>query len=174
MKNNSFFRKIKIIGFLIVSIFVLQTISINSYTNSVGDFLSIKKVMATSTDLCSAGVSSTNGICATCYNSNSNTDNCLIENQSGSSSPTCTQKSCNFVSNYINPTINLLSSIVGLVIVASIIVGGIQYSSSGGDPQKAAKAKTRITNSLIAFLAFIFLYAFLQFIIPGGLLSQSK
>jgi hypothetical protein len=72
------------------------------------------------------------------------------------------------VKKYLNPAINLFSALVGVVVVMSIIIGGIQYSSSAGDPQKAAKAKGRILNAIIAILAYAFLYGFLQFIIPGG------
>jgi hypothetical protein len=57
---------------------------------------------------------------------------------------------------------------VGIIVVISLIMGGIEYSTSEGDPQKSAKAKRRITNTLIALIAFFFLYAFLQFLIPNG------
>lgn len=72
---------------------------------------------------------------------------------------------------YINPLINVLSALVGLVIVASIIYGGIQYASSEGDPGKVTAAKQRITNSLIALVAYILLFGFLNFLIPGGILN---
>jgi hypothetical protein len=77
---------------------------------------------------------------------------------------------CDLISNYINPAIAFLSALVGVAVVASMVIGGIQYSSSGGDPSKAAAAKNRIRNSLIALIVFIFLFALLNFLIPGGLL----
>lgn len=64
--------------------------------------------------------------------------------------------------------INALSGIVGVVVVIMIIIGGIQYSSAGSDPQKIASAKSKIVNALLALLVFIFLYAFLQWVVPGG------
>ena len=66
--------------------------------------------------------------------------------------------------------INTLSALVGLTVVIMIIVAGIQYSSAGDDPQKTAQAKSRIVNAIIALVTFIFMYAFLQWIIPGGVL----
>jgi hypothetical protein len=77
--------------------------------------------------------------------------------------------SCNLATSYLQPTLDLLSGIVGIVVVISLIMGGIEYSTSEGDPQKSAKAKRRITNTLFALIAYFFLYAFLQFLIPGGL-----
>ena len=80
-----------------------------------------------------------------------------------------TDNQCGLIEKYFNPFIKLLSIIVGIVVVISIIVGGIQYAGSAGDPQKAAQAKARIFKTVFALIAFIFLYAFLQFIVPGGI-----
>lgn len=75
---------------------------------------------------------------------------------------------CDLITDYVKPTINLLVAVVGIGAVISIIVGGIQYSSSGGNPQKSSAAKDRIRNSVIGLLAFLFLYAMLNFLVPGG------
>ncbi len=74
------------------------------------------------------------------------------------------------INRYVNPIINFLSIMVGLVVTIAITVGGVQYSSAGGDPQKVAKAKSRITNGILALLAFLFLWVFLQWVVPGGFL----
>jgi hypothetical protein len=81
----------------------------------------------------------------------------------------CDSDHCDLVALYINPAINMLSILVGLVAAASLVMGGVQYASSSGDPQKTGAAKARITNTLLAFAAYLFLYAFLNFLIPGGL-----
>lgn len=81
----------------------------------------------------------------------------------------CDDSHCDLVALYVNPFINVLSVIVGLVAAGSLVLGGIQYTASSGDPQKTSAAKTRITNTLLAFVAYAFLYAFLNFLIPGGL-----
>jgi hypothetical protein len=82
---------------------------------------------------------------------------------------TTSSKQCDFVAKYVNPAIALLSVAFGLFATISIILGGIAFATSAGDPQKASKAKARITNTVIAVVAYMFLYAFLQFLIPGGL-----
>lgn len=73
------------------------------------------------------------------------------------------------INKYVNPVVNLLAVIVGVVVLGSIIAGSIQYSASGGDPGKVSAAKKRILNAVLALAGFIFLYAFLQWVIPGGL-----
>jgi hypothetical protein len=70
---------------------------------------------------------------------------------------------------WLETAINFFSAIVGIVVVISIIIGGVQYSTAGSDPKKVAEAKGRIFNALIALLAFIFLYSFLQWLVPGGI-----
>lgn len=65
--------------------------------------------------------------------------------------------------------INVLSAMVGITVVIMVIIGGIQYSASGDDPQKVQEAKKKISNALLALVAFIFMYAFLQWVVPGGL-----
>ena len=80
-------------------------------------------------------------------------------------------KGCTLFTKYLNPFIKLLSALAGISVVIGIIVGGIQYSMSGGDPQKTAKAKRVIRNSIVALLVFLFLGTLLKFLIPGtGLL----
>ncbi len=64
--------------------------------------------------------------------------------------------------------IRFLTNGVGLVVVGSIIVGGIQYTMSRGDPQATARAVERIRNSFFAFLLFLFAFAILNFVVPAG------
>ena len=76
---------------------------------------------------------------------------------------------CGITAVIINIT-NLLSALVGVVTIIMIIIGGIQYSASSGDPNAANAAKKRITNALLALVIFGFIYAFLQWVVPGGAL----
>ncbi|MGZ6005339.1 MAG: pilin [Candidatus Saccharimonadales bacterium] len=79
---------------------------------------------------------------------------------------------CDFIAKYVNPGINLLTASFGLIAVISLIIGGINYSTSEGDPQKTSRAKKRILNTIVAVVAYLFLYAFLNFLIPGGLFTK--
>ncbi len=84
---------------------------------------------------------------------------------------TCTGGDCSgLITKYVNPFIKLMSGLVGIAVVVSIVVGGIQYSSAGGDPSKVVAARKRITNAIIALLAYLFMFAFLQWLLPGGII----
>lgn len=78
---------------------------------------------------------------------------------------------CDLINNYINPAINFMIAFVGLGVTIAIVYGGIEYGSSGGDPAKAASGKNHIRNAIFTLIAFFFLYALLNFLIPGGVNS---
>jgi len=81
----------------------------------------------------------------------------------------CSSSNCNLIQEYVVPTINLLSVAFGLIAVISLLLGAINYIASEGDPQKVSRAKMRIRNTIFSIVAFMFLYAFLNFLIPGGI-----
>lgn len=83
----------------------------------------------------------------------------------------CTKGNCDLVKTYVDPFINVLAAAVGVVVTISIVIGGIQYSSSAGDPGKMQAARRRITNAIVALIGFFLFYAVLQWLIPGGFLN---
>lgn len=100
----------------------------------------------------------------------SQTNVCPGNDTAGSDTVKCTDvNDCDVIKKYINPAVNFLAALFGLIVMISIVIGGIQYSTSAGDPQKASAARARIRNAIIALIAFILLYAGLNFLLPGGL-----
>lgn len=100
--------------------------------------------------LCSGHQTSSTNSRGTCTESNLNESNCGII-------------------YYINMFINILSAMVGIVVTGVIIWGGIIYSTSKGDPGKVAEGKKKIMNGIMSLAMFIFAYAFLQWVVPGGI-----
>lgn len=70
---------------------------------------------------------------------------------------------------YIIVITNVLAALVGVVVLFSVVMGGIQYSTAGANPKIVAMARKRIINALLALAVFVFMYAFLQWLVPGGL-----
>ena len=69
----------------------------------------------------------------------------------------------------IQKVVDVLSAGVAIVVVAMIIVGGIQYAIAGDNSSAVSAAKKRIINALIALFAFIFMFSFIEWLIPGGI-----
>lgn len=67
--------------------------------------------------------------------------------------------------------IRFLTVGVGLIIVGSLIVAGIQYTTSRGDPQATAAAISRIKSNITAFLIYVFSFALLNYLIPRGFIG---
>jgi hypothetical protein len=73
----------------------------------------------------------------------------------------------NPIIQYLRGIIKFLSGLVGLAVVGNIIVGGIQYITSQGEPANLTKAKTRIAASVISLIVFLFSVGILNYLIPG-------
>ncbi len=67
--------------------------------------------------------------------------------------------------------IRFLSIGAGLVIIASLVYAGIQYTGSRGDPNANKLAVKRIQANVAALLVFIFAYAILNYLLPGQVLK---
>lgn len=113
-------------------------------------------------------------VSAQCTPTGPNDPNCICTSQGctpagKAASPGNTDLSNNPIVKDIQLVLNFLSVGVGIFVVGVIIVGGIQYSIAGESPEAVGKAKQRIMNGLIALVAFIFTYSFVQWLVPGGI-----
>lgn len=74
----------------------------------------------------------------------------------------------NPISDMLFAILRFLAVGVGIVITGSLIYAGLQYILSQDDPSAVSNAKNRILHTLIALLIYIFAYAILNALIPGG------
>ena len=74
------------------------------------------------------------------------------------------------VKNIVNPGIRIMTAIVGIIVAISLVIAAITYGAAGGDPSKVGAAKKRITNTIVALIAYIFMFGLLQWLVPGGIL----
>ncbi len=83
----------------------------------------------------------------------------------------CRDDFSNPILAYLVAILRFLTYGVGVVVIMMIIVGGIQYSAAGGNAQAVGAAKARILNAVIALILYIFAFAILNFVVPGGLIG---
>ncbi len=67
----------------------------------------------------------------------------------------------------INTVINVILAIVGVIAVFMIILGGIQYSTSAGDPGKVKKAKDTILYGVIGLVIALLAFAIVNFVLTN-------
>lgn len=65
--------------------------------------------------------------------------------------------------------INILTAGVGILAVAGVVWASVLYASAGGSPEQLKKAIKIYSNIAIGIIAYGLMYAFLNFITPGGL-----
>ena len=72
------------------------------------------------------------------------------------------------IENILNTVLVILTTGIGIAASISIVVAGVMYSAAGGSAQQVQKAKTMILNTIIGLIAYSLLWAFAQWLIPGG------
>lgn len=72
---------------------------------------------------------------------------------------------------YITSILKVVSGLAGLATVGGFIWGGILYITARANASQVEKAKMVMVNSVIGLLMFIFMYAILQFLVPGGIFA---
>ncbi len=68
---------------------------------------------------------------------------------------------------YLNGSVEILSLLIGVVLVGSTIYAGIQYITAGGDSGKVQKAKGRLATNILVLTLYTFSAAVLNWILPG-------
>ena len=63
--------------------------------------------------------------------------------------------------------IDVLTIGIGAAAVIGIIISGIQYATSSGDPAATTKAKNRLIEILIGILVYGLFYGLMRWLVPG-------
>ena len=64
--------------------------------------------------------------------------------------------------------INAVISVIGVIAVLMIVIGGVNYATSSGDPGKAKKAKDTILYSAIGLVVALMAFALVNFVLAGA------
>lgn len=74
------------------------------------------------------------------------------------------------IEDILNMVLVVVTTGVGIAAVGSIVFAGVLYITARDNAAQVSKAKTMITNTIIGIIAYILMWAFLEWIIPGGIL----
>lgn len=67
--------------------------------------------------------------------------------------------------------INILTGGIFIAAVGGVVYGSVLYTSAGGNQEQIKKAVNIFTNVVIGLIAFAAMWAFLQYLIPGGVFA---
>ena len=65
--------------------------------------------------------------------------------------------------------LDILTVGIGILGVLGIVIVGIQYLTAGGNEEQTRKAKRRMFEIVIGLVAYVLLYALLNWLLPGGI-----
>lgn len=93
-------------------------------------------------------------------------DNLLIfaQNCTGETLNTGCLPQTQATSGLIETVLNIVFVILGAIAVMMVVIGGIKYASSQGDPQAISKAKGTIIYAIVGLLVAIFARAIIGFV----------
>ena len=69
------------------------------------------------------------------------------------------------VTNTVGTALNVVFGIVAIIAVVMIVIGGVSYTTSQGDPGKVKKAKDTILYGIIGLVVALLAFAIVQFIL---------
>lgn len=75
------------------------------------------------------------------------------------------------IEDILNMILVVVTTGVGIAAVGSIVFAGILYITARDNAAQVSKAKTMIMNTIIGVVAYVLMWAFLEWIIPGGVIS---
>ena len=67
----------------------------------------------------------------------------------------------------VNTIINVVIGVIGFVAVVVIILGGVQYTTSAGDPGKVKKAKDTILYGIVGLVVALLAFAIVNFVLSS-------
>ncbi len=83
----------------------------------------------------------------------------------GSSTGCTAPEGTSSVNDIVRKGLNLFSAVIGVIAVVMIMVGGIQYIISQGDPGKTATAKNTLLYAAIGLVVVALSQIFVQFVL---------
>ncbi len=72
----------------------------------------------------------------------------------------------------INIVLNVLMFGVGIAGTLGIVISGIMYLTARDNEAQMTKAKSRLINIAIGLIAYAVMWAFLQWLLPGGIFGN--
>lgn len=70
---------------------------------------------------------------------------------------------------YLRGILMFMAGGVGLAVVGGIVYGAYMYITARGNAAQTQNGQNIIINAIVGLLLFIFMFAILQFLIPGGI-----
>ncbi|MDO4967312.1 MAG: pilin [Candidatus Saccharibacteria bacterium] len=128
----------------------------------------IKTVAAGSASVIAAGLNAgaANAAVVYCPDGKASTTGDLSGCTTGNKGVNASQNKNDLMST-LTTIINVIIGVIGFVAVIVIILGGVQYTTSAGDPGKVKKAKDTILYGIIGLVVALLAFAIVNFVLTA-------
>jgi len=82
-------------------------------------------------------------------------------------SPVCKAETEDEASSMVTTVINILLFIIGIIAVIMIVIGGVRYTVSNGNPGQVKEAKDTIIYSVIGLVVAMMAYGIVNFVVTS-------
>lgn len=100
-----------------------------------------------------------------------NGQDCIAKDNDNDPKTTNPDVNANPIFIYFKLIMLILSAGVGIAVVGGIVWGGIIYTTAQGNASQTQKGISVIVNAVIGLFLFLFMFAIINFLVPGGLFS---
>lgn len=84
---------------------------------------------------------------------------------------TSTNVADNPIVAFLKTVIQFMAFGIGIALVGGLVTGGVVYMTARANPQQVQKAEEIIRNAIIGIVLYVFMFAIVNFLIPGGILT---
>lgn len=128
----------------------------------------LKRILSSIAILICGGAMLATPVFATCSDTQIQ-DGCVSTSILGEGGCVCDNDGDSVI-NILNLVVNIMTIGIGILGVLGITIVGIQYLTAGGNEEKTRKAKRRMFEIVIGLVAYVLIYAALQWLLPtfGG------
>lgn len=84
----------------------------------------------------------------------------------------CNEKDGNAIWSLLLIVVNVMAGLVGVAAIGGFVYAAILYTSAGDKSAQVTKAKETLANVVLGLVLFALMWAFLQFLIPGGVFGR--
>lgn len=72
---------------------------------------------------------------------------------------------------FMKTVLQFMAGGIGIALVGGLVTGGVVIMTARANPQQIQKGEEIIRNAIIAIALYVFMFAIVNFLIPGGLLT---
>ena len=94
-------------------------------------------------------------------------DGCVPTSILGENGCSCDSGNGEAIWDILKLVVRIMTTGIGILAILGVIIVGIQYLTAGANEEQVRKSKRRLSEIVIGVIAYVLIYALLDFLIPN-------